>query len=97
MLAPLLDSGTITAGEYTSITDALKAMSKASFSTPPLKLITAQEAADLLDISFSQFRALEKEGAFPCQRKMIGSKTVRYRNLDILRYMMSDEEVSSKT
>ena len=94
MLAPLLDSGTITPGEYDSITDALKTMSKTSSATPPLKLITAQEAADLLGISFSQFRALEKEGVFPFSRKMVGNKTVRYRNLDIFRFMMSNGEVN---
>ena len=94
LLAPLLDSGTITPGEYDSITDALKTMSKTSSATPPLKLITAQEAADLLGISFSQFRALEKEGVFPFSRKMVGNKTVRYRNLDIFRFMMSNGEVN---
>ncbi len=92
LVAPLLDSGTVTPGEFDQIAAAMKSLCKNAPPTPPLKLITAQEAAALLGISFSQFRALEKEGAFPFSRKMIGNKTVRYRNLDILRYMMSDDE-----
>ena len=90
LLAPLLDSGTVTPGEFDQISAAMKSLSHAKMPPAPLKLITGQEAAELLGISFSQFRALEKEGVFPFSRKMIGNKTVRYRNLDIIRYMMSE-------
>ena len=92
LLAPLLDSGTITVNEYDQISAAMKALSNAKTPPTPLKLITGQEAAEQLGISFSQFRALEKEGAFPFARKMVGNKTVRYRNLDIIRYIMMSEE-----
>ena len=93
LLAPLLDSGTITASEYDQIAATVKTLSKGTASElMPVKLISAQEAAELLGISFSQFRALEKEGAFPFSRKMVGNKTVRYRNLDIIRYMMGEEK-----
>ena len=91
MLAPLMDCGTITVSEYDMIATALKSLGKNPSKEPSLKLISAQEAAELLGISFSQFRALEKEGAFPFARKMVGNKTVRYRNVDIFRYMMSDD------
>ena len=87
LLAPLLDSGTVTPGEFDQIAAAMKALSHANAPPTPLKLITGQEAAEQLGISFSQFRSLEKEGAFPFSRKMVGNKTVRYRNLDIIRYM----------
>lgn len=89
LLAPLLDSGTVTPGEYDQIAATMKALSRTNAPPTPLKLLTAQEAAEMLGISFYQFRALEKEGAFPFSRKMVGNKTVRYRNLDIIRYMMS--------
>ena len=93
LLAPLLDSGTITPWEYDLIANAMKSLTKASSShMPPLRLITAHEAAELLGISFSQFRALEKEGTFPFKRKMVGDKTVRFRNWDILRYMSEDDD-----
>ena len=91
LLAPLIDSGTVTPTEFDAITICLKNLSHAKAPPTPLKLLTGQEAAEMLGISFSQFRALEKEGAFPFKRKMVGNKTVRYRNLDIIRYMMSDE------
>ncbi len=90
MLAPLMDSGTVTTSEFDAIARSLKELSHANALSAPLKLITGQEAAEMLGISFSQFRALEKEGAFPFSRKMVGSKTVRYRNLDIIRYMISE-------
>ena len=93
LLAPLLDSGTVTAYEYDQIAAVMKALSHAKAPPTPLKLITGQEAAEQLGISFSQFRALEKEGAFPFSRKMVGSKTVRYRNTDIIRYMLSTDEI----
>lgn len=88
LLAPLIDSGTVTANEYDSILSALKALARNEGSPVPFRLITGQEAAEMLGISFSQFRALEKEGAFPFVRKMVGGKTVRYRNHDIYRYML---------
>ena len=98
LIAPLLDSGTVMPGEYDQISAAMKTLSHAKAPpTTPLKLITGQEAAALLSISFSQFRALEKEGAFPFQRKMVGSKTVRYRNTDIIRYMLSTDEIGKAT
>ena len=99
MLAPLMDCGTISNGEYGSIVTALKSLGKNPSSEPPLRLISPQEAAELLGISYSQFRALENEGLFPFVRKMVGNKTVRYRNVDIYRYMMSNDsgkEVMSK-
>ena len=90
LLAPLIDSGTVTPTEFDAITICIKNLSHAKAPPTPLKLLTGQEAAEMLGISFSQFRALEKEGAFPFKRKMVGNKTVRYRNLDIIRYMMSE-------
>ena len=87
LLAPLMDSGTVTPQEYDQIAAAMKILSHANAPPTPLKLLTGQEAAEMLGISYSQFRALEKDAAFPFSRKMVGNKTVRYRNLDIIRYM----------
>ena len=47
-----------------------------------------EELAEMLSVSYSQFRTLEKEGAFPFRRRMIGGKTVRYLNKDIIDYML---------
>ena len=50
------------------------------------KLIDQKEAAEMLGIGHSNFKRLESEGAFPFQRKMVGS-AVRYRNTDIIDYI----------
>jgi excisionase family DNA binding protein len=60
---------------------------------PPLvpKLLTQEEAADMLGIGFSNFRRMEREGLLPFKRKMVGS-SVRFRNLDILKFMLTDDD-----
>ena len=95
LLAPLLDSGLVTSTEYSIIQRNLNSLAKNGELQPamPIKLITPQEAAEMLCISYSQFRALEKEGVFPFQRKYIGAKTVRYRSVDITNYIMEGNEM----
>ena len=58
---------------------------------PPItpKLIDQREAAEMLGLGLSNFKKLEKENAFPFKRRMVGS-SVRYRNLDVLRYIMME-------
>ena len=89
LLAQLLDSGLVTAGELTIIRKNLLALAKTGELAPqiPPKLLTTEEAAQMLAISASQVRALEKEGNFPFKRRVIGGKTVRFLNTDILDYM----------
>ena len=98
LLAPLLDSGLVTATEYSIIQRNLNSLVKNGELQPamPVKLITPQEAAEMLAISYSQFRALEKEGIFPFQRKLIGGKTVRFRNLDVINYIMEENQIPKK-
>jgi len=55
------------------------------------RLIDQKEAAAMLGLGLSNFKKLEKENAFPFPRKMIGS-SVRYRNLDVVKYVMADDE-----
>ena len=88
LLAQLLDSGLVTSGELSIIRRNLTALAKTGELAPviPPRLITGPEAAEMLSVSYSQFRAPEKEGAFPFRRRMIGGKTVRYLNKDILDY-----------
>ena len=88
LLAQLLDSGLVTSGELSIIRRNLTALAKTGELAPviPPRLITGPEAAEMLLVSYSQFRALEKVGAFPFRRRMIGGKTVRYLNKDILDY-----------
>lgn len=89
MIAPLLDTGILSNLEYNTISTQLSYIAKHGEPMPSIvpKLITTQEAADMLSISCSQFRALERDGVFPFKRRSIGGKTVRYKNTDILEYM----------
>ena len=59
------------------------------------KLLKPQEAAQMLGVSYSQFRNLERDGNFPFQRKMVGT-SVRYFNTDIIKYILAlgDEHAS---
>ena len=105
LLAPLMDSGLVMARELTIIRKSLTSLAKTGEPAPVVapKLLTPQEAAEMLAISYSQFRALEKEGAFPFRRRMIGNKTVRYLNTDLIDYLVigsiakTSEAVDEKT
>lgn len=90
LLAVLMDDGRVTAGELAIIRKNLTALAKTGELAPAVtpKLIPGQEAAEMLGISYSQFRTLEKEGEFPFRRRSIGGKTVRFLNTEILDYML---------
>ena len=94
LIAPLLDSGLVTNTEYNAIYQNLAYLAKKGEQMPtiPPRLITGQEAADILGISFSQFRTLEREGAFPFKRRIIGGRNVRYRNTDVYAYAYLDDD-----
>ena len=95
----LLDSGTITVEEYNVISKNLHALAKTGELAPAIapKLLTPQEVSELLSISYSQLRSLEKEGAFPFSRKLVGNKTVRYRNTDIYDYRNASDTKEKQT
>ena len=99
LLAVLLDSGGLTVGEYNLISRNLRALAKTGELAPAIapKLLTPQEAAEILAISYSQFRSLEKEGAFPFRRKLVGNKTVRFRNTDIYDYINASDTNEEQT
>ena len=99
LAAVLLDSGTITIEELNLIKKDLNSLAKTGEPVPAIvpRLLTPQEAAEMLAISYSQFRALEKEGAFPFRRKLIGNKTVRYRNTDIYDYINASDTNEEQT
>lgn len=95
----LLDSGTITVEEYNIISRNLHALAKTGELAPAIvpKLLTQQEVAEMLAIAGSQFRKLEKEGIFPFRRKLVGNKTVRYRNTDIYDYINASNTTEKQT
>lgn len=89
LLAPLLESGLVTADEYRTISGALNHIARHGSPVPavPQKLIKPQEAAALLGISYSGFRELEDK--LPIRRRTIG-KSVRYYLPEIIQLMESD-------
>lgn len=94
LLAVSLDVGAMTVGEYNIVMKSLRdAAKKGETKEPevPLRLVDGREAAEILGISYSQFRALESEGILRIPRKMLGKKTVRYRITDINSYILSDD------
>ena len=97
LIAPLLDSGLVTNTEYDAIYQNLAYLAKKGEQMPtiPPRLITGPDAAEILGISFSQFRTLEREGAFPFKRRIIGGRNVRYRNTDIYAYMDTGSVIES--
>ena len=99
LASELLDSGTITGEEYNIISRNLHALAKTGELAPAIvpKLLTQQEVAEMLAIAGSQFRKLEKEGIFPFRRKLVGNKTVRYRNTDIYDYINASDTTEKQT
>ena len=91
LIKTLIEPGVITASEYSVASVNLKHLAKAGELAPAVKpkLLTGPEAAEMLAISYSQFRTLEREGAFPFRRRLIGGKTVRFLNTDIVEYMLT--------
>lgn len=92
LMHPLVTEGIIQVDEERIILSNLKRLATHGELMPPItpKLIDQTEAAEMLGLGLSNFKKLEKENAFPFKRRMVGS-SVRYRNLDILRYIMLDE------
>ena len=92
LLHPLTESNLITIPEYREIIAQLKHLADKGTPLPTVipKLVDQTEAATMLGISHSNFKKLETEGAFPFKRKMVGS-AVRYRNTDVIDYIISSE------
>jgi predicted DNA-binding transcriptional regulator AlpA len=93
LLRPLADAGLIMIPELREILANLKHLAEKGTLMPLVapRLINQQEAADMLGVSLSNFKKLEREGAFSFKRRMVGS-SVRYRNLDVLKFIMAGDE-----
>ena len=92
LLKPLTEEGIILVSEEQEILRNLKHLAVKGCLVPAVtpKLIDQKEAAEMLGLSHSNFKKLEREEAFPFQRKMLGS-AVRYRNTDVIRFIQSEE------
>ena len=93
VISPWMEMGIVSRDEFDALFSYLSSLAKTGMEPPEVKpkLISGQEAAEMLSISYSQFRQLAKEGAFPFTRRMVGGKTVRYFLPDIVAYMRTGE------
>ena len=90
ILTPLLEYGLISRDEFDMLFTYLGSLAKTGKPPPDVtpKLIRGPEAAELLSISYAEFRKLAAEGVFPFRRRVFG-KNVRYFYPDIVEFMRS--------
>ena len=91
IMKPLVEEGVILVSEEQIVSANLRNLANKDRLMPVVvpKLINQREAAEMLGLGYSNFKKLEKEKAFPFNRRMVGS-SVRYRNIDIVEYIMAD-------
>ena len=89
----MVEENVICSAEYDYILSNLKHLESKNQLVPDTipTLLTIDEAAKMLNIGLSHFKKMEKEGRFPFQRKMVGT-AVRYRNTDLIRYILANED-----
>ncbi|WP_176014849.1 hypothetical protein [Victivallis sp. Marseille-Q1083] len=90
LLHPLTESNLIPFPEYREIIAQLKHLAAKGEPLPDVvpKLVDMNEAAQMLGVSLANFKKLEPQ--LPFKRKMVGH-AVRFRNTDIIRYILADE------
>jgi len=95
IMRPLAEDNIISLPEYNEAISQLNSLAEHGTLSPTVvpRLITQQEAAEMLGISLSNFKKLEASRAFPFKRKMVGS-AVRYRNTDLVDYIVGEDESS---
>ena len=96
LLHPLAEAGVLSIPEEREVIAQLRNLAKNGETIPAIlpKLIDQPEAAEMLGISLANFKKLERNGAFPFRRKKIVT-AVRYRNSDIIKFILTDEDLSS--
>lgn len=92
LLQPLAEEGLLSIPEKNEIISQLTHLSRKGTVLPDIKpkLVTQEDAAEMLSIGHSNFKKLEKEGVFMplLKRRMVGS-AVRYLNCDVVGYILS--------
>ena len=90
ILHPLTESNLIPFPEYREIIAQLKHIAAKGEPLPVVvpKLVTTEEADNMLGISVANFK--KQEQYLPFKRKYVGHG-IRYRNTDIIRFILSDD------
>ena len=94
ILHPLTESNLIPFPEYREIIAQLKHIAAKGEPLPieVPKLITMEEAAQMLGVSLANFK--KQEPYLPFKRKYVGHG-VRYRNTDVIKFILSDDAPES--
>ena len=94
LLNQLVERGLISQPEFNELMANLRHLSQKGEMIPDVlpKLIDQKEAAELLGVSYTHFRNLERQNTFPFKRRMVGT-AVRYRNTDVIEYLLNLPEV----
>lgn len=89
LLQPLSEAGLISVPELNNIMGNLRYLSQKGEVKPDIlpRLISQQEAGEMLGIGLSNFKHIEKSGAFSFKRRKIGN-SIRYLNTDVIDYML---------
>lgn len=92
ILHPLTESNLIPFPEYREIIAQLKHLAIKGEPLPAVvpRLVNMNEAAEMLGVSLANFKKLEPQ--LPFKRKLVGH-AVRFRNTDIIRYILSEESI----
>lgn len=92
ILKPFVDEGVILVSEEQELLKNLRHLAEKGSLAPVIipKLIDPKAVAEMLGIGYSNFKKLEKDGIFTFRRKMIGA-AIRYRNTDVLDYILTDK------
>ena len=91
ILHPLTESNLIPFPEYREIIAQLRHLANKGEPLPDVvpRLITMEEAAEMLGVSLANFK--KQEPYLPFKRKYVGHG-VRYRNTDVIRFILADME-----
>lgn len=94
LLRPLVEIDLITVPESQLIAANLRYLAEKGTLQPAIlpKLVTQEEAGEMLGIGLSNFKRLEKEGKFSFKRRTVGGTAVRYRNTDIYAYIAASDD-----
>jgi predicted DNA-binding transcriptional regulator AlpA len=92
MIKIFVEQGVIQVSEEQEILRNLRYLATKGSLAPAIepRLIDQKQAAEMLGLSHSNFKKLEKENAFGFARKMVGS-SVRYRNIEVIAYIMAND------
>jgi predicted DNA-binding transcriptional regulator AlpA len=96
IIKPFVEENIIMVSEEQEILRNLRYLATKGSLAPAIepRLIDQKEAAEMLGVGHSNFKKLEREGILPFRRKLIGS-AARYRNTDVLAYIMAEDGESS--